>query len=302
MKKPESLKFVLGAKKILSVNALYGAKLSYNGRTPIATMYKKSDAKKMEEYIKEQVRALNIPVNYPWVKKDTKFKFTFTVIFKSGYFLRDLDNCCKNLIDGIFRALGYNDSHICEIHCFKTLCPEIPEEKICVEMSEFTGESRFDKLTEPLPVPSRIFLGGTCAGDPWRESLMPELDKLGISYFNPVVPDWTPECIDTEKETKCDCELYILTPAMKGVYSVAEIISAAYEVSLGGYGCLLFGVLGDETSWGSEMWKSLKATVRMVKEISGGSKRIAAEFLENPVDILQFIGKPKKKNGKNKSI
>ena len=71
-----------------------------------------------------------------------------------------MDNCCKNLIDGIFRALGYNDSHICEIHCYKTLCPDIPEEKICIEMSEFTGESRFDKVTEELPVPERIFLGG----------------------------------------------------------------------------------------------------------------------------------------------
>lgn len=92
MKKPNSLQFVLSAKKIISVNALYGAKLTYSGTRPVATLYKKSEAKKMENYIKEQVKALDIPKNHPWVNKDTKFKFTFTVIFKNGYFMRDLKN------------------------------------------------------------------------------------------------------------------------------------------------------------------------------------------------------------------
>lgn len=304
MKKPNSIQFVLSAKKILSVNALYGAKLMYSGNRPVATMYKKSDAKKMEEYIKEQVKALDIPNNHPWVNKDTKFKFTFTAIFKSGYFMRDLDNCCKNLIDGIFRALGYNDSHICEIHCYKTLCPDIPEEKICIEMAEFTGEARFDKITEDLPNPEKIFLGGTCPewnGIQWRNELIPELEKNNVNYFNPIVEDWTPECIEIEnieKNEKCDCELYILTPAMQGVYSVAEIINAAYEVSIGGYGCLLVGILGSKEDWGDGMWRSLTATVKMVNEISGGSKRVVASFLESPVDILNYI-KKKKRNGKN---
>ena len=48
-------------------------------------------AKKMEKYIQEQVKALEISKNHPWITKDTKFKFTFTVIFKSGYFMRDLE-------------------------------------------------------------------------------------------------------------------------------------------------------------------------------------------------------------------
>lgn len=212
-----------------------------------------------------------------------------------------MDNCCKNLIDGIFRALGYNDSHICEIHCNKTLCPSIQEEKICIEMAEFTGESRFDKVTENLPIPERIFLGGTCPkwkGKDWRDELMPELDKIGISYFNPVVKDWTPDCIEienTEKEEKCDCELYILTPAMKGVYSVAEIINASYEAALGGYGSMLLGILGGKEDWGESMWKSLEATVRLVNEISGGSKRVVGKFINSPIDLLECIGKPKRR-------
>ena len=54
MKKPNSIQFVLSAKKIISVNALYGAKLTYSGARPIATLYKKAEAKKMEKYIQEQ--------------------------------------------------------------------------------------------------------------------------------------------------------------------------------------------------------------------------------------------------------
>lgn len=283
MKKPNSLQFVLSAKKIISVNALYGAKLTYSGARPIASMYKKAEAKMMEKYIQEQVKNLDLPNNYPWVTKDTKFKFTFTVIFKSGYFMRDLDNCCKNLIDGIFRALGYNDSHICEIHCYKTLCPEIPEEKICIEMSEFTGESRFDKVTENQPIPENIYLG---ISDPTcLEEILSELKTRGIN-----------SCSDKEN---CDCELYLLTPGMKDLYIIAEIMNAAYEAAIGGYGALLFGVLGNEEAWEKDLWNSIQKTITMVKEISEGSKRITAEIISRPTDILNYIGKPKKKRKTN---
>lgn len=91
MKKPNRVIMMLSAKKIVSVNALYGAKLSYMGSRPIAQMYKKSDAKKMEEYIKEQVRLLDLPNNHTWINKKTLFKLNFTVIFKNGFLLRDLD-------------------------------------------------------------------------------------------------------------------------------------------------------------------------------------------------------------------
>ena len=49
MKKPNSIQFVLSAKKIISVNALYGAKLTYSGARPIATLYKKAEAKKFTD-------------------------------------------------------------------------------------------------------------------------------------------------------------------------------------------------------------------------------------------------------------
>lgn len=69
----------------------------------------------------------------------------------------------------------------------------------------------------------RIFLGGTCNGSKWRDELIP---LLTIDYFNPVVDDWTIECQDEEIKQRelCDYCLYVITPMMAGVYSIAEVI------------------------------------------------------------------------------
>ena len=87
------INFVLGASKILSVNAIYKAKMTYlAGGKQVATIYKTKEAKMTEAYIKEQVELLDVPHNYPWVTEDTLFKMTIKVIFKSGFLARDLDN------------------------------------------------------------------------------------------------------------------------------------------------------------------------------------------------------------------
>jgi len=68
-----------------------------------------------------------------------------------------------------------------------------------------------------------VFLGGTCNGSKWRDHIIP---KLKIDYFNPVVEEWTEECKQKEIEmrNKADYLLYVITPAMKGVYSIAEAV------------------------------------------------------------------------------
>ena len=75
----------------------------------------------------------------------------------------------------------------------------------------------------PLPPPPKVFLGGTCNGSTWRETLIP---MLQIDYFNPVVADWTPECQEREIQERrtSDYVLYVITPKMTGVYSIAEVV------------------------------------------------------------------------------
>lgn len=69
----------------------------------------------------------------------------------------------------------------------------------------------------------RVFLGGTCNESKWRDSL---IGILEIDYFNPVVEDWTEECMKEERKQRETCEycLYTITPKMTGVYSIAEVI------------------------------------------------------------------------------
>ena len=70
---------------------------------------------------------------------------------------------------------------------------------------------------------TKVFLGGTCNESTWREEL---IKLLNIDYFNPVVDDWTPECMTEELKQRelCDYCLYVITPEMTGVYSIAEVV------------------------------------------------------------------------------
>ena len=62
---------------------------------------------------------------------------------------------------------------------------------------------------------------------------------------------------------------------------------------------MLLGVLGGKEDWGEGMWRSLEATIKMVNEISGGSKRVVGKFINSPIDLLECIGKPKRRRNKN---
>jgi len=70
---------------------------------------------------------------------------------------------------------------------------------------------------------SKVFLGGTCNESTWRDDL---ISMLKIDYFNPVVDDWTPDCMEEEirQREMCDYCLYVITPKMTGVYSIAEAV------------------------------------------------------------------------------
>ena len=299
MKQPKSIQFILGTKGVIpSVNSIYKAKLIYKYGKAIPTLYKDATALKVTEEINEQLRMIDFHAEAPWIfKKDAVFNLTIQFIFKQSFFKRDLDNLMKVVQDAIFRYFKINDSRVIELHTYKSILPNATEEKICVSLSESTSEIRFDKLEE-LPIPERIFLGGTTSTSTWRNELIPELDKLGFDYFNPVVPDWTAEMQlieQNEKDNLCDSHLYILTPEMKGVFSVAEIIDSAWTVANSGTGSMMFGILGKEEDWGTPMWISLLAVKDKVLQIGRGTKKIVACEIQSPLDILQYYGRPTKK-------
>ena len=74
----------------------------------------------------------------------------------------------------------------------------------------------------------RVFLGGTCSSE-WREVMIPLLEKAGLGYFNPVLPDsedWNEEAqqIELNERAACDFCVYTITPKMDGVYSITEVV------------------------------------------------------------------------------
>ena len=69
----------------------------------------------------------------------------------------------------------------------------------------------------------RVFLGGTCNESTWRPELIALLE---IEYFDPVVEDWTPACQarEIQERESCDWVLYVITPEITWVYSIAEVV------------------------------------------------------------------------------
>jgi hypothetical protein len=112
----------------------------------------------------------------------------------------------------------------------------------------------------------KVFLGGTCNDSKWREELIPMLEEMGIEFFNPVVDDWNVESMAEEERQKliCDVSLYLITPEMKGVYSIAEVVQSSFLKPKQTVFCVLReygGKVFDDVEW-----KSMKGVCRILKE------------------------------------
>lgn len=126
-----------------------------------------------------------------------------------------------------------------------------------------------------------VFLGGTCNGSTWRDQMVA---LLTINSFNPVVPNWTDACYKEELRQRdiCDFCLYVITPRMTGVYSIAELIDDSNKRPTK----VVFVYLehDDTCSFDCHQIKSLAATAKMVSANGGmtfTSLRSAASYMNN---------------------
>lgn len=117
----------------------------------------------------------------------------------------------------------------------------------------------------------RVFLGGTCNGSLWRDQLIP---LLKMEYYNPVVENWTEACQAEEirQREECDFCLYVITPLMTGVYSIAEAVDDSNKRPEK----TIFCVLSDSEHIGPAtivfspgQYNSLEAVGKMVKSNGG---------------------------------
>ena len=112
----------------------------------------------------------------------------------------------------------------------------------------------------------KVFLGGTCNESTWREKLIP---MLKIDYFNPVVDDWTEDCYQKELEEKetADYQLYVITPKMTGVFSIAEVVDASNKIPEKTIFCYLKN--DDGKSFDQGQCKSLDKVKEMISKNGG---------------------------------
>lgn len=112
----------------------------------------------------------------------------------------------------------------------------------------------------------KVFLGGTVNKSRWREYVIP---RLKINYFDPVVEDWNEQAYQQELHERqhCDFCLYVITPKMTGVYSIAEVVDDSNKRPQKTLFCIL---LKDEDSKFTEKQvKSLEAVGKLVEKNGG---------------------------------
>jgi len=134
-------------------------------------------------------------------------------------------------------------------------------------------------LIKQEKIKMKVFLGGTCNESTWRERFIPMLE---IEYFNPVVDDWTPECMKEEihQRENCDFVLYTITPKMTGVYSIAEVVDDSNKRP----SKTIFIQLrkDDDKEFTDGQWRSLGAVAKMIASNGGNifdNLKSAANFI-----------------------
>ena len=133
----------------------------------------------------------------------------------------------------------------------------------------------------PIKPMKKVFLGGTCNESTWRDELIPQLN---IDYFNPVVEDWTAECMEEElkQRKECDICLYVITPKMTGTYSIAEVVDDSNKRPDKTVFCVIPN--DENVAFDPHQMKSLVQVGSMV-ETNGGT------FIDNPADLPDFLNK-----------
>jgi hypothetical protein len=137
----------------------------------------------------------------------------------------------------------------------------------------------------------KVFLGGT-VGDPrndWREEFV---KGLKIDFFNPVVDDWNDEAREREEKEKreSDFNLYVITPYMRGVYSIAELVDDSNKKPEKTIACFLKEYKGK--SFDKQQWMSIWATAELV--IKNGihvfySLEDTRDYLNNFSEIREIL-------------
>ena len=74
-----------------------------------------------------------------------------------------------------------------------------------------------------------IGLFGTCGASTWRDDLIKVYEGSDIDYYNPMVPDWTPECAKEEAEHLAN-DAIILFPVLDETYAFGSLSEIGFSI------------------------------------------------------------------------
>lgn len=125
----------------------------------------------------------------------------------------------------------------------------------------------------------KVFLGGTCNGSLWREELKP---LLNIEYFEPPGTEWTQGMMEEELRQReiCDFLLYVITPKMTGVYSIAELVDDSNKKP----GKTIFCYLDKD---GSEIFSDHQK--KALEQVAGMVRKNGAKFFRTLPEVADYL-------------
>ena len=141
---------------------------------------------------------------------------------------------------------------------------------------------------------THVFLGGTCARTTtWRETFIDML-AADFTYFNPVVPKWDDAAYENElaQRKKADFVLYVITPSMKGVYSIAEVVDDSNKQPRKTIFCVLPSEPGIHVGYrhGMPLMREFKPGV--LKGLRRVGKMVVAngaQYFESLDDVVKYL-------------
>ena len=155
---------------------------------------------------------------------------------------------------------------------------EVQFSKNSIIRNKYDSQVWCNKNTKYLNKKHKVFLGGTCDNTIWRDEL---IKLLKIDYFNPVVKNWNESCQyeeEKQKDIECDFQLYVITPEMSGLFSIAEVTESAINI---GERCI-FCILDPENKFDNKKRKSLEAIKKTIKKYKG-------KFFDNLNDVANYL-------------
>lgn len=271
--------------KIVSINNLYRAKLTYVKGKPVPTIYKNPQAKKVAEEIYRQLQSVNLEPWRNWLEQTKKYKVSINFVVKSGISRRDVENLGKSLIDSVVRFMRgsagishFDDSEFLEIYFTKSIIPGAKHEYAMINFRESFHNVRFDYIPEP----TKFYLGGEL-GVKWKEEIIDELEQRNKKWYTPELNLWNSEEWSIEEARNCNTylEIFDLGEWKEKSTKLRELIARIrkFETLKEQDKFLYIGFLGElpEDKWIQEDIKEL---------LSMSYPNLKVKLIQSPIEIL----------------